>query len=120
MKSNNFEREMLVNRYGIAVKKCCASCQHKCLTDMAERKCEMTGKRVRANHKCDDWELSEKLEMLGCEQGKVQRRAYQLTLLEVRASESHAMMRGQTVTPKPLEDIKMEFETEHGSRFLIH
>ena len=109
MKSNNFEREMLVNRYGIAVKKCCASCQHKCLTDMAERKCEMTGKRVRGNHKCNDWELSEKLEMLGCEQG----------LMEVRASESLAMMRGQTITPKPLEDIQMEFETEHGSRFLI-
>ena len=119
MNSNFSTISTMRNQHGIEIKMCCASCQHKCLTDMAERKCEMTGKRVRANHKCDDWELSEKLEMLGCEQGKVQRRAYQLTLLEVRASESLAMMRGQTVTPKPLEDIQMEFETEHGSRFLI-
>ena len=118
-KSNTFEREMLVNRYGIAVKKCCASCQHKCLTDIAERKCELTGRRVKGKQKCNDWELSEKLEMMGCERGRVQRRAYQLTLMEVRASESLATMRGLTITPKPLEDIQMEFETEHGSRFLF-
>ena len=74
---------MLVNRYGITVKKCCASCQHN-------------------------------------ERGKVQRREYQLTLMEVRASESLAMQRGLTITPKKLEDIQQEFETEHGSRFLIH
>ena len=119
MKSTNFEREMLVNRYGIAVKKCCASCQHKCLTDNAERKCALTNRRVKSKQKCSDWELSEKLESLGCERGKVQRRAYQLTLLEVRASEDLARMRGLTIDPKPLEDIRKEFETEHGSRFLF-
>ena len=119
MKSNNFEREMLVNRYGIAVKKCCASCQHKCLTDIAERKCELTGRRVRGKQKCNDWELSEKLEMMGCERGRVQRRAYQLTLMEVRASESLAMQRGLTITPKSLEEIREEFEAEQGSRFCI-
>ena len=110
---------MLVNRYGIAVKKCCASCQHKCLTDNAERKCALTNRRVKSKQKCSDWELSEKLESLGCERGKVQRRAYQLTLLEVRASEDLARMRGQDIDPKSLEDIRKEFETEHGSRFVI-
>ena len=74
---------MLVNRYGITVKKCCASCQHKCLDDFANRKCELTGHKVRA-------------------------------------SESLAMQRGLNITPKKLEDIQQEFETEHGSRYLLH
>ena len=57
--------------------------------------------------------------MIGCEHGKVQRREYQLTLMEVRASESLAMQRGLTITPKSLEEIREEFENEHGSRFVI-
>lgn len=119
MKNNQFVREMLVNRYGIAVKKCCASCQHKCLTDFAERKCALTNRRVKSRQKCNDWELSEGLSSLGCERGRVQRREYQLTLLEVRASEDLARMRGQDIDQKPLEDIRKEFEDEHGSRFLF-
>ena len=63
--------------------------------------------------------MSSQLENLGCEHGHVQRREYQLTLMEVRASEGLAEMRGETVTPKPLEDIRKEFENEHGSRFLF-
>ena len=79
----------------------------------------MTRKRVKAGYVCGDWEMSEQLETLGCEHGHVQRREYQLTLLEVRASEGLAELKGENVTPKPLEDIRKEFENEHGSRFLF-
>ena len=108
---------MLVNRYGIKVKRCCASCQHKCLDNFATRTCELTGQKVRSKQKCDEWQMSEQLEMLGCERGRVQRREYQLTLLEVRASERLAIQRGLTITPRSLEDIQKEFEQEHGDRF---
>ena len=111
--------ERVPNRYAIMIKKCCASCQHKCLDDFARRNCLMTRKRVRAGYVCGDWEMSSQLETLGCEHGHVQRREYQLTLMEVRASEGLAEMRGETVTPKPLEDIRKEFEKENGSRFLF-
>lgn len=111
--------EQMPNRYGIMIKKCCASCAHKCLNDFGQRNCLLTNKRVRASHVCGDWEMSERLETFGREKGKVQRREYQLTLLEVRTSECLAEMSGLTITPKPLEDIRKEFETEHGSRFLI-
>lgn len=119
MKSLN-QLERVPNKYGIMVKKCCASCQHKELDDFARRNCQLTKKRVRACYVCGDWEMSKMLETLGCERGKVQRRDYQLTLLEVRASEGLAEMRGETVNPKPLEDIQKEFEAEHGPRFLIY
>ena len=109
--------EQVPNKYGIKIKKCCASCAHKCLHDFGQRNCLLTNKRVRAGHICGDWEMSEQLKTLGCERGKVQRRAYQLTLLEVRASEGLAELRGEVITPKTLEDIRKEFEAEHGSRF---
>ena len=110
---------MLVNRYGITVKRCCASCQHKCIDDFAHRTCKLTGRKVRGKNKCDAWQMSEQLEMMGCERGKVQRREYQLTLMEVRASECLAIERGLNITTRSLEDIQREFETKHGSRFLI-
>lgn len=117
MNKKQEKTKMVPNRFGIMVKKCCASCQHKCLNDMAQRCCELTARKVKARQVCDNWQMSEQLEMLGCEHGKVQRREYQLTLMEVRASEGLAMMRGLTITPKSLEDIQKEFEQQHGSRY---
>ena len=111
--------EMVPNRFGIIVQKCCASCQHKCLDDFANRKCELTGHKVRSKYKCDNWQMCEQLELMGCERGKVQRREYQLTLMEVRASEHLATMRGLTITSKSLEEIQKEFEKEHGTRFIF-
>ena len=63
--------------------------------------------------------MSSQLESLGCEHAHVQRREYQLNLMEVRASEGLAEIRGEAVTPKPLEDIRKAFENEHGSRFIF-
>ena len=111
--------EMVPNRFGIMVKKCCASCKHKCLNDYAQRNCELTKRKVMALQVCDDWQMSEQLELLGCEHGKVQCREYQLTLMEVRASEHLATMRGLTITSKSLEEIQKEFEKEHGTRFIF-
>lgn len=108
---------MVPNRFGIMVKKCCASCQHKCLNDMAQRSCKLKKKWVSKGQVCDDWQMSEQLDMLGNARGRVQRREYQLTLIEVRATEHLATMRGLTITSKSLEDIQKEFEKEHGSRF---
>jgi len=100
---------LLVNRYGITVKKCCASCQHKVLDDIVCRRCELTDRKVRAKNRCGNWELSEQLESIGCERGHVQRRAYQLTLMDLRATEC----------TKPIEVIRQEFEEKHGSRYLF-
>ena len=111
--------EMVPNRFGIMVKKCCASCKHKCLNDYAQRNCELTKRKVMALQVCDDWQMSEQLELLGCEHGHVQRREYQLTLMEVRASDHLATMSVLTITSKSLEEIQKEFEKEHGTRFIF-
>ena len=108
---------MVPNRFGKMVKRCCASCQQKCYDDFGRRKCSLTQKSVKARGCCGEWKMSEQLDMIGCEHGKVQRREYQLTLMEVRASERLAMQGGMKITPKSLEEIRENFEKEHGSRF---
>ena len=117
MKIIRFER--VPNKYGIMINKNCASCANKSLDDFARRNCRLTRKMVRASNVCDSWQMSSQLENLGCEHGYVQRREYQLTLLEVRASEVLAEMKGLTISPKPLEDIRKEFEDQHGSRYFF-
>jgi len=47
----------------------------------------------------------------------VQRRAYQLSLMEVRISELNAKVRD--VEPASVESIRRDFEVKHGSRFVI-
>ena len=113
------ELEVTVNQYGVRIRKCCASCKDRDFDDKELRCCKLTGKHVRGNNVCDKWSLSDRLETLGCEHGHVQRREYQLTLMEVRASEHLATMRGLTITSKSLEEIQKEFEKEHGTRFIF-
>ena len=118
MKKNK-QKVLVMNIYGIPMVKCCASCQHKCLDDLARRKCQLTGKSVRGCYVCGEWQMSEQLATLGCEHGKVQRREYQLTLMEVRTSELLAVSKGEDIVPKTLEEIRDSFEKEHKSRYLF-
>ena len=50
--------------------------------------------------------------------GRVQSRQYQLYLLKVRSDERMARLRGLPVREKPIEQIRAEFEAEHGSIYL--
>lgn len=50
--------------------------------------------------------------------GRVQRREYQLYLLQVRDSERMAMLRGLKVEVKPIGQIQQEFESKFGTRFI--
>lgn len=112
--------EMVANDFGIMIKKCCGSCHNRGFDNMEQRCCQLTGKHVRGNAVCDNWSMSDGLKILGCERGKVQRREYQLTLMEVRTSELDAMARGKELTPASVESIRRDFELSHGTRFALH
>ena len=111
--------EWMPNEYGIMIKKCCASCGHKCLDDFGNRRCMLTGRPTRGCCVCKDWEISSQLATLGEEHGKVQCREYQLTLMEVRTSELRAKAMGKEITPASVESIRRDFELKHGSRIVI-
>ena len=111
--------EMIANDYGIMIMKCCASCGHKCLDDLGNRRCILTGRPTRGCFVCNGWEISSQLATLGAEHGKVQCREYQLTLMEVRTSELRAKAMGNEMTPASVESIRRDFELKHGSRIAI-
>ena len=50
--------------------------------------------------------------------GRVVKRSYQLYLLQVRSEERMAIQMGYHIEPKTLEQVRAEYEKEHGSRFV--
>ena len=118
------------NSHGIEIKKCCASCRFKDLTRlMTARFCTQHHKSVKPKGCCKQWAISEQLEAAGRGGGQVKRRAYLRYLLEVRADERLRVgerssgMRladqlGIHAPHKSIDQIRQEFEKNHGSIFL--
>ena len=67
--------EYVVNAYGLTIKRCCASCAKKVVTDSLHlRKCSHKHKAVRPTDCCRHWLMSPFLEQLGREKGMVRDR----------------------------------------------
>ena len=111
--------ELVSNRFGIGVKKCCASCQQKEYDDQYRRICVLKGKCVRGCEVCDNWSMSDGLMKTGANRGRVVSREYQLSLMKVRGQELLAAKRGKAAEPMTLAQIQRQFEEEHGSRFAL-
>ena len=50
--------------------------------------------------------------------GRVKRKEYLQYLLSVRKAERHSELLGLNVEPKPIEQVRAEFEAEHGSIYM--
>ena len=55
----------VVNDFGIKVKRCFASCQHKCIDNEGIRFCAVESKNVSQKYKCKKWQMSDGLKMAG-------------------------------------------------------
>ena len=53
------------NAYGIKVKRCCASCQHKCIKKDGTRFCAVMMMAVDQKSKCKDWQMLDGLRFAG-------------------------------------------------------
>ena len=107
------------NIHGIEIKMCCASCRFKDLTRlMTARFCMQHHKSVRPKGCCKQWEISDQLEAAGSAGGKVKCKAYLKFVLAVREEESLADQRGLHIVHKTIEQIRQEFEKNHGSIFV--
>ena len=53
------------NVYGVKVKRCCASCQHKCIRKDGSRVCAQMIIIVEQHFKCKQWQMSEGLKNAG-------------------------------------------------------
>ena len=59
------------NAYGVKVKRCCASCQHKCIETDGTRVCAQMMIKVEQRFKCKQWLMSDGLKNAGKGEGVV-------------------------------------------------
>ena len=59
------------NAYGVKVKRCCASCQHKCIEKDGTRVCALMMLKVAQRFRCKQWEMSDGLKNAGRPNGGV-------------------------------------------------
>lgn len=53
------------NAYGCKIKKCCASCQHKCIGNEGTRVCTLMKQKVEQKFKCKKWQMSDGMKNAG-------------------------------------------------------
>ena len=53
------------NSYDVKVKRCCASCQHKCIEKDGTRFCALKMMVVEQKFKCKQWQMSDGLKNAG-------------------------------------------------------
>lgn len=70
-KEIKFER----NQFGIAIRKCCASCALKEYTNSVKMLCSLNDEKVTALHVCRKWQMSEGMNNAGLGSGVVRHRA---------------------------------------------
>ena len=103
------------NQHGIEIKKCCASCQHKCIINKyGTRLCALMQLIVESRFVCLKWECMEKLQNAGNSGGQVKTHDYLMYAMEVRLQEEKAVMDGLITEQQRLsvEEIRTEFEAK--------
>ena len=61
------------NAHGVKVKRCCASCQHKCIEKDGTRVCAQMMIKVEQRFKCKQWLMSDGMKNAGKQTGGVVR-----------------------------------------------
>lgn len=64
-KKKRFKISYKWNRYGIRIKKCCASCRYKEYNENGTRICTKKQMTVKTLFKCRSWKMSEALNKVG-------------------------------------------------------
>ena len=59
------------NAHGVKVKRCCASCQHKCIETDGTRVCALKMMVVEQKYKCKQWQMSDGMKNAGNGEGVV-------------------------------------------------
>ncbi len=109
------------NAHGAKVKRCCASCQHKCVDGEGKRICAQMMLKVQQKFKCKQWQMSDGLKNAGKSEGKIKRKEYLAFLLEVRRDESDDIQRGIITKQerKTLKEIRQLFTEKYGNIYVI-
>ena len=77
------------NAYGIRVKRCCASCQHKSVRDHGVRICPLTQLIVKQTDVCPLWQMSDGLMNAGRGGGKVHSKDYLIEMFNYQIARQY-------------------------------
>lgn len=111
------------NQHGVKIRKCCTSCQHRCIDYDGVRTCSLMQLVVGQRFRCPQWAVADGLMNAGRSQGKVKRREYLMFVFETRMQEREAIDEGLMVPEEmaTLDSLRERFERETGlSPFVIH
>ena len=104
------------NNQGVMIKRCCASCAYKQLTDSRTgRRCAIHDAKVKPHNTCGLWQMSSGLEVAGVGMGMVKRKEYLQYLMVQRQEEQKRRESGERVRERKVEVIRREFESNHCS-----
>ena len=69
------------NAHGIKVKRCCASCQHKCIETDGTRVCAQMMIMVGQKFRCKQWQMADGLKNAGKGDGVVRLKETQIVMI---------------------------------------
>ena len=112
------------NPCGLRVKKCCASCIHKCIDNDGLRACPIIDEYVEADHVCDQWQMDYNTSQAGVCRGRVHKKEYLMFALAIRLEEGVEALRAKKQgepepEPIPIESIRREYEEDYGTTILL-
>lgn len=114
-KTKNFA----TNRCGIGIRKCCASCIHKCLSSTSARTCALHGKKKEVDqlHVCDHWQLEPSLDNAGDSQGRVKKKDYLMFVMIRRMAENESIELGiiDEEDRQSNEELREEYISKNGN-----
>ena len=106
------------NIFRIPVNQNCASCAFReATTSEKKRYCTNYDMTVEPHDVCCCWRMRQTLRLAGSGRGHVKRIEYLKFLMFVREDESQRRQAGELLPPKPISDIRREFEEQFGSIF---
>ena len=107
------------NQFDIEIQKLCGSCAKRTILQMG-RVCSLTGETVECGGLCEGWVLSPKLQNAGRGGGRVKSLKY-LNYYRERWLKQQEDLVAKQITADAFasaEDIRKDYEHEHGSIYL--
>ena len=117
--TKKLNHQFAINRCGIPIGKCCASCINKCLTSTSARTCALRGKleEVAQAYVCDDWKMEPSLDNVGDSQGKVKKKDYLMFVMIRRMAENESIELGiiSEDDRQSNEELREEYISKNGN-----
>ena len=111
-----------LNCHYIGIKKCCASCQYRIVSEDGLRICRKHNKFVYKTNCCNCWLMNRKLNKSGARWGQMKSNDYLKYVSRIRAIEnqriSEAEAKGITLTMLKIETIQKRYKKLYGDIFM--